>query len=83
MRIHIGRFHASPLNHVLQRFHKVSRIFRGNLLREKNGNLAFIDFGMMADVTEEERYGLIGLAIGLQNKDLALITENLLSVSIK
>lgn len=45
--------------------------------------MAFIDFGMMADVTEEERYGLIGLAIGLQNKDLALITENLLSVSIK
>jgi len=42
--------------------------------------LAFIDFGMMADVTEEERYGLIGLAIGLQNKDLALITENLLSL---
>ena len=51
-------------------------------MRAKNGNLAFIDFGMMADVTEEERYGLIGLAIGLQNKDLALITENLLSVSI-
>ena len=37
--------------------------------------------GMMADVTEEERYGLIGLAIGLQNKDLPLITENLLKVN--
>ena len=36
---------------------------------------------MMADVTEEERYGLIGLAIGLQNKDLPLVTENLLKVS--
>lgn len=36
---------------------------------------------MMADVTEEERYGLIGLAIGLQNKDLPLITENLLKVN--
>lgn len=35
----------------------------------------------MADVTEEERYGLIGLAIGLQNKDLSLITEKLLDVS--
>lgn len=42
--------------------------------------LAFIDFGMMADVSEEDRYGLVGLAIGLQNKDLPLITENLLKV---
>jgi hypothetical protein len=53
---------------------------RGNLLRTPDGKLAFIDFGMMADVTEEERYGLIGLAIGLQNKDISLVTENLLKV---
>jgi len=63
-----GLFHADP--------------HRGNLLREKSGNLAFIDFGMMADVTEEERYGLVGLAIALQNKDLPLITENLLNVRL-
>ena len=56
-------------------------VFRGNLLRTPDGKLAFIDFGMMADVSEEERYGLIGLAIGLQNKDLSLVTENLLKVS--
>ena len=97
--LNTGLFHADP--------------HRGNLLRETNGNLAFIDFvspqihiyvdsfilcsglgvshhvikyflfvqGMMADVTEEERWGLVGLAIGLQNKDLSLITENLLNVS--
>ena len=91
--LNTGLFHADP--------------HRGNLLREKNGNLAFIDFvsytyyilslsspctyslflmsliyqGMMSDVTEEERWGLVGLAIGLQNKDLSLITENLLNVS--
>lgn len=64
--LNTGLFHADP--------------HRGNLLRERNGDLAFIDFGMMADVTEEERYGLVGLAIGLQNKDLPLITENLLKV---
>lgn len=63
--LNTGLFHADP--------------HRGNLLREKNGNLAFIDFGMMSDVTEEERWGLVGLAIGLQNKDLSLITENLLN----
>lgn len=43
--------------------------------------MAFIDFGMMADIDEEDRYGLFGLVIGLQNKDLPLITENLLKVS--
>lgn len=52
----------------------------GNLLATPDGKLAFIDYGMMADVSEEDRYGLIGLVIGLQNKDLPLITENLLKV---
>ena len=61
-----GLFHADP--------------HRGNLLKTSDGKLAFIDFGMMADIDEEERYGLFGLAIGLQNKDLPLVTENLLKV---
>ena len=66
--LNTGLFHADP--------------HRGNLLRERNGFLAFIDFGMMADVTEEERYGLVGRAVGLQNKDLHLVTENLLKVRL-
>ena len=37
---------------------------------------------MMADMDEEDRYGLFGLVIGLQNKDLPLVTENLLKVSL-
>jgi predicted unusual protein kinase regulating ubiquinone biosynthesis (AarF/ABC1/UbiB family) len=61
-----GLFHADP--------------HRGNLLRTPDGKLAFLDFGMMADIDEEDRYGLFGLCIGLQNKDLPLITENLLKV---
>ena len=52
----------------------------GNLLKTPDGKLAFIDFGMMADIDEEDRYGLFGLVIGLQNKDLPLVTENLLKV---
>lgn len=55
---------------------------KGNLLKTPDNKLAFIDFGMMADVSEEDRYGLIGLAIGLQQKDLPLVTENLLKVSL-
>ncbi|KAL3919342.1 MAG: hypothetical protein SGILL_003799 [Bacillariaceae sp.] len=61
-----GLFHADP--------------HRGNLLKTPDGKLAFIDFGMMADIDEEDRYGLFGLCIGLQSKDLPLITENLLKL---
>lgn len=64
--LNTGFFHSDP--------------HRGNLLRTPTGHLAFLDFGMMAYVTEEERYGLIGLAIGLQTKDLPLITEKLLEL---
>ena len=39
-----------------------------------------IDFGMMADIPESDRYGLIGLVLGLKTKDLDIATENLLEV---
>jgi len=64
--MHTGLFHADP--------------HRGNLLKTPDGKLAFIDFGMMADVDEDDRYGLIGLVIGLQNKDISLTTEELLAL---
>ena len=50
-----GYFHADP--------------HRGNLVRTVEGELAFIDFGMMADVSSAERYGLIGLVFGLQVRE--------------
>jgi hypothetical protein len=33
-----------------------------------------------SDIPERDRYGLIGLVLGLKNKDLSLATENLLKV---
>lgn len=94
--MHTGLFHADPHRGMKVEFgslldddetetHTYFHVFLsmtvGNLLSTPDGKLAFIDFGMMADVSEEDRYGLIGLVIGLQNKDLPLITENLLKVS--
>merc|ERR1719287_431443 len=61
-----GLFHADP--------------HRGNLLRTPDGDLAVIDFGMMSDIPEKDRYGLIGLVLGLKNRDLSLATENLLKL---
>ena len=60
----------------------VLSLLAGNLLRTPDGRLAYLDFGMMADIDEKDRYGLFGLVIGLQNKDLPLVTENLLKVSV-
>jgi len=50
-----GLFHADP--------------HRGNLLKTKDDNLAYIDFGNMASFSSEERYGLIGLVLGLQVRE--------------
>jgi predicted unusual protein kinase regulating ubiquinone biosynthesis (AarF/ABC1/UbiB family) len=61
-----GLFHADP--------------HRGNLLKTSNGKLALIDFGMVCDIDADFRYSLFGLVIGLQNRDIPLVTENLLKV---
>eukprot|EP00904_Undaria_pinnatifida_P008595 jgi/Undpi1/4866/HiC_scaffold_19.g08219.m1 len=61
-----GFFHADP--------------HRGNLLRTPEGNLAYLDFGMMANVTSEKRYALIGATMGLQNRDMRLIASNLVAM---
>jgi aarF domain-containing kinase len=63
-----GLFHADP--------------HRGNLLKTPDKKLALIDFGMVVDIDEDFRYSLFGLVIGLQNKDLSLVTENLLKVRL-
>lgn len=53
-----GFFHSDP--------------HRGNLLQTPNGELAYLDFGMMARVPAKSRYALIGVVLGLVNKDLSL-----------
>lgn len=50
------------------------------MLKTPDGKLALIDFGMVVDIDEDFRYSLFGLVIGLQNKDLALVTECLLKL---
>ena len=53
---------------------------RGNLLKTPDNKLGLIDFGSVVDIDEDFRYSLFGLVIGLQIKDLALVTENLLKL---
>lgn len=58
-----GFFHADP--------------HRGNLLQTPDGRLAYLDFGMMAEVPADKRYGLIGTVLGLVNKDINMVIRNL------
>lgn len=58
-----GYFHSDP--------------HRGNLLQTKDGQLAYLDFGMMAEVPAEKRFALIGTVLGLVNKDIAMVINNM------
>lgn len=58
-----GFFHSDP--------------HRGNLLQTTDGKLAYLDFGMMADVPSEKRYAMIGTVLGLVNKDISLVISSM------
>jgi len=58
-----GFFHSDP--------------HRGNLLQTSNGDLAYLDFGMMCEVPADRRFALIGTVLGLVNKDIELVITNL------
>lgn len=62
-----GFFHSDP--------------HRGNLLQTPSGDLAYLDFGMMSEVPATERYALIGTVVGLVNKDLTMVINNLQTLS--
>jgi predicted unusual protein kinase regulating ubiquinone biosynthesis (AarF/ABC1/UbiB family) len=47
------------------------------LLQTPNGDLAYLDFGMMSEVPAKQRYALIGTVLGLVNKDIKMVVENL------
>ncbi|KAA8494698.1 Uncharacterized protein FVE85_2939 [Porphyridium purpureum] len=48
----------------------------GNLLRTPDGQLAYIDFGMMAQVDEKTRFALIGSIAHLINKQWDLLAKD-------
>ena len=57
-----GYFHADP--------------HPGNLLALADGRLAYLDFGMMSNVTRESRVGLIQAVVHLVNKDFDQLAKD-------
>jgi predicted unusual protein kinase regulating ubiquinone biosynthesis (AarF/ABC1/UbiB family) len=57
-----GFFHADP--------------HPGNLLALPDGRLAYLDFGMMSEVTRESRTGLIQAVVHLVNRDFSALSRD-------
>ena len=61
-----GFFHADP--------------HPGNMLRTPDGQLVILDFGLMTEVTEDQRYGLIEAIAHLINRDYSLIGDDFVNM---
>lgn len=57
-----GFFHADP--------------HPGNLLATPDGNLAYLDFGMMSEIKPYQRYGLIEAVVHLVNRDFESLAQD-------
>lgn len=57
-----GFFHADP--------------HPGNMLRTPDGQLVILDFGLMTEVTDDQKYGMIEAIAHLINRDYSLIGED-------
>ena len=62
----LGFFHADP--------------HPGNLLALADGRLAYLDFGMMSEVSREARTGLIQAVVHLVNRDFASLSKDFVSL---
>ncbi len=54
----------------------------GNLLRTKDGNLAYLDFGMMGEVDENIRRGLIQATLHLVNKEYKALADDFITLGM-
>jgi len=61
-----GHFHADP--------------HPGNMMRTEDGKLAILDFGLMTEVTEDQRYGMIEAIAHLINRDYSEIGQDFINL---
>jgi len=61
-----GFFHADP--------------HPGNMMRTNDGKLAILDFGLMTEVTENQKYGMIEAIVHLLNRDYSEIGQDFINL---
>jgi aarF domain-containing kinase len=54
----------------------------GNLLRTKDGQLAYLDFGMMGEVDEKIRQGLIQATLHLVNREYKALADDFITLGM-
>lgn len=52
----------------------------GNLIRTPDGRLAILDFGLMTQITDKQKYGMIFAISHLIHRDYGAITEDFVSL---
>lgn len=52
----------------------------GNMMRTTDGKLAILDFGLMTEVTEDQKYGMIEAIVHLINRDYSEIGQDFINL---
>ena len=67
--------HAPPPNHPLIKHDTTTDPHPGNLIRTPDGRLAILDFGLMTEVDDGIKYGMIEAISHLIHRDYDAIVE--------
>ncbi|GKY91496.1 hypothetical protein MPSEU_000121800 [Mayamaea pseudoterrestris] len=62
-----------------------SRLFHadphpGNMMRTKDGKLAILDFGLMTEITDDQKYGMVEAIVHLINRDYSEIGQDFINL---
>ncbi|KAL7541821.1 hypothetical protein ACHAXR_012555 [Thalassiosira sp. AJA248-18] len=64
--LEFGFFHADP--------------HPGNMMRTKDGKLCILDFGLMTEVTDNQKYGMVEAIVHLLNRDYSEIGQDFINL---
>lgn len=54
--------------------------FTGNMLRTADGKLAILDFGLVTEITDDQKYGMIEAIVHLINRDYSEIGQDFINL---
>jgi aarF domain-containing kinase len=74
------RFYSQNIAHIFVRFSALSSPHPGNMLRTNDGKLAILDFGLMTEITDDQKYGMIEAIAHLINRDYEEIGQDFINL---
>jgi aarF domain-containing kinase len=55
----------------------------GNMLRSPDGKLVILDFGLMTEITDNQKYGMIEAIAHLINRDYSEIGQDFVNLEVR